>query len=46
MKPLSTSGATSFSGPFLSDILHAASASAQTRRRFFTFSRVIWESFE
>jgi hypothetical protein len=44
--PLSMSGLTSFSGPFCPTSCMPPSASAHTMRRFFTFSRLIWVSFE
>src|SRR6266446_4895774 len=46
MKPLSTSGLTSFSGPFCPTSCMPPSASAQTSRRFLTLSRLIWVSLE
>src|SRR5437660_4403396 len=46
MKPLSTSGLTSFSGPFCPTSCIPPSAIAQTSRKFLTLSRLNWVSFE
>ena len=46
MKPLSTSGLSSASGPFCPVSCMPPIASAQTMRRSLTFSRVIWLSLE